>query len=117
MLPRLAELVTNELLPVLLLSLQLVSLHCHHPGNAAAMYTLSRSSTQEYPLAVVSLNMTKFTLQVGGNWVGRLLACLGRQYAATCLTYPYASQMEVAHHTLCGLLSKPLFCNVPSAQW
>ena len=36
----------------------------HHPGNAACLWDLSRSGEQEFPLAVVSLNISKWTLQV-----------------------------------------------------
>ena len=39
-------------------------LHDHDPENAAKVYRLSRNGRQEFPLAVVSLNVTKWTLQV-----------------------------------------------------
>jgi len=56
------------LLPVhscgLLGLLHMLLLHEHNASNAAKLYRLSRSDRQEFPLAVVSLNITKWTLQV-----------------------------------------------------
>jgi hypothetical protein len=45
-------------------SLQLLSLYHHSPSNAAVLYRLSRAPSRDFPLAIVSLNATKFTLQV-----------------------------------------------------
>ena len=44
--------------------LHLCFLHDHNADNAARLYRLSRSGRQEFPLAVVSLNITKWTMQV-----------------------------------------------------
>lgn len=44
--------------------LHLCFLHDHNADNAARLYRLSRSGRQEFPLAVVSLNVTKWTMQV-----------------------------------------------------
>lgn len=39
----------------------------HDAVNASRLYRLSRSAEQEFPLAVVSLNITKWTVQVGSS--------------------------------------------------
>lgn len=45
-------------------------MHMQHDAvNASRLYRLSRSAEQEFPLAVVSLNITKWTVQVRkGPW-------------------------------------------------
>lgn len=44
--------------------LHLYYLHHHNISNATKIYQLSRNEQQEFPLAVVSLNITKWTIQV-----------------------------------------------------
>ena len=44
--------------------MQLYYLHHHNTANAARLYRLSRSGRQEFPLSIVSMNITKWTLQV-----------------------------------------------------
>eukprot|EP00192_Tetraselmis_astigmatica_P003290 CAMPEP_0117651604 /NCGR_PEP_ID=MMETSP0804-20121206/2182_1 /TAXON_ID=1074897 /ORGANISM="Tetraselmis astigmatica, Strain CCMP880" /LENGTH=597 /DNA_ID=CAMNT_0005457595 /DNA_START=246 /DNA_END=2036 /DNA_ORIENTATION=- len=44
--------------------LQLLYLWDHNPSNAATVYRLSRHPEQEFPLAVVAMNVTKWCLQV-----------------------------------------------------
>lgn len=43
---------------------QLAYLHQHSAPNAGRIYQLSTSTRQEFPLAIVSINITKFMLQV-----------------------------------------------------
>lgn len=49
----------------LILCVWCVPLYAQHDAvNASRLYRLSRSAEQEFPLAVVSLNITKWTVQV-----------------------------------------------------
>ncbi len=51
---------------------QLVALHDLDPDGAAAMWQLSRDAEQEFPLAIVSLAMTRHARQV--RWHARATA-------------------------------------------
>ena len=40
----------------------------HNSAAAKQLYSLSRSGAQEFPLAVVSMNLTKWAMQVRAGW-------------------------------------------------
>ena len=64
--------------------LHLCFLHDHNADNAARLYRLSRSGRQEFPLAVVSLNITKWTMQVRAE---QLAPFARRMHARMCALY------------------------------
>ncbi|GFH30030.1 ELMO domain-containing protein [Haematococcus lacustris] len=49
--------------------LQIAYLYEHHAASAGCLLRLAQSSSNEFPLAVVSLNVTKFVLQASRNGI------------------------------------------------
>mmetsp|Transcript_37423 Transcript_37423/g.83278 ORF Transcript_37423/g.83278 Transcript_37423/m.83278 type:complete len:800 (-) Transcript_37423:69-2468(-) len=75
--------------------LHLYYLQAHDAFNAAAIYNLSRDREQEFPMSIVSLNITKWTLQMVregqlskyANTIGSLVEAAGKFYVGTFYTF------------------------------
>lgn len=67
--------------------LHLYHLHQAHEDKARALYDLSRDTVQEFPLAVVSLNVTLWTIQVCVRDGGRGEAAGGEHSPLGIATY------------------------------
>eukprot|EP00798_Chlamydomonas_sp_ICE-L_P015734 gene15734-21856_t len=66
-------------------------LHHHSAHNAQLLYSLSRSASQEFPLSIVSMNITKWTLQGllsgAANRSGSMVETSSHFYIGTFYTF------------------------------